>query len=191
MHDSIQLVREACRQTLQLEPYNAECIRKMIDETRMIYKEASGWILRTSATQSLFSEGDDVRLLAVRLLSERNKRILLGYHETRLALISFITSTAIGLPQKAIRHSTPSEIKFANEYRFALDRYFSPYQDFIDFQFSKVPPKDLYIQIRSLQNCGLIQTENGLLNLSANSLHFVRRADVQNLLDQGLVVHIK
>lgn len=188
--DSVQLVREACRQKVQLEPYNDECVKKLFNETSVVYREASEW-LRDSETPSLFLGTNDVRLLAIRMLAERNKRILLGYHEKRLSLISSIIFATMSPKQKLYSHSTAIEIKFMDDYQSALEKFFSPYQEFVSTSSSVIPPKDLHIQIRCLRSCGVIQTEHGLLNLSANSFHFVRRTDVQNLLDQGLVVHIR
>lgn len=53
------------------------------------------------------------------------------------------------------------------------------------------PPKDLYVEVRVLRDCGEIMTENGLVNLEANSTHFLRRVDVEQLIRQGLLEQIK
>lgn len=53
------------------------------------------------------------------------------------------------------------------------------------------PPKDLYIEVRVLRDCGEVMTENGLVHLEANSTHFLRRADVEQLIRQGLLEQIK
>ena len=70
------------------------------------------------------------------------------------------------------------------------------------------PPRDLLIEVRALQNCGEIMTENGPVNLDAGSTHFLRRlvlsilnsveftfgcyvrSDVEPLIRQGQVEHI-
>lgn len=53
------------------------------------------------------------------------------------------------------------------------------------------PPKDLFVEVRVLRDCGEIMTENGLVNLEANSTHFLRRVDVEQLIRQGLLEQIK
>ena len=60
----------------------------------------------------------------------------------------------------------------------------------IDLTGSLDPPKDLFVEIRCLQDAGEVQTEFGTLNLTSNSQHYVREADVQNLIAQGLVQRI-
>lgn len=53
------------------------------------------------------------------------------------------------------------------------------------------PPKDLYVEVRVLRDCGEIMTESGIVNLEANSTHFLRRVDVEQLIRQGLLEQIK
>ena len=53
------------------------------------------------------------------------------------------------------------------------------------------PPKDLYIEVRVLKDCGEIFTENGPVNLEINSTHFLRRVDVESLIRQGMLVQVK
>jgi hypothetical protein len=37
------------------------------------------------------------------------------------------------------------------------------------------PPRDLLVEIRALQDCGEIMTENGPVNLDSGSTHFLKR----------------
>lgn len=53
------------------------------------------------------------------------------------------------------------------------------------------PPKDLFVEVRVLRDCGEVMTENGAVNLEANSTHFLRRVDVEQLIRQGLLEQIK
>jgi hypothetical protein len=53
------------------------------------------------------------------------------------------------------------------------------------------PPKSLYVEVRVLEDCGEVMTENGLVNLEMNSTHFVRRADVESLILQGFLQQVK
>lgn len=52
------------------------------------------------------------------------------------------------------------------------------------------PPKDLYIEIRVLQSCGEVATENGVLQLDQGTTHFLRQSDVEHLIRQGMVEKI-
>ena len=52
------------------------------------------------------------------------------------------------------------------------------------------PPKELFIQVRCIQDVGEIMTENGFMKLDKDSQHFVRRSDVEPFIRQGLLEHI-
>lgn len=53
------------------------------------------------------------------------------------------------------------------------------------------PPKNLYIEVRVLHDCGELMTESGVVNLEANSTHFLRRFDAEPLIRQGLLQHLE
>ena len=54
------------------------------------------------------------------------------------------------------------------------------------------PPRDIYIEIRVLENCGEVITNDGkILKLEKNSTLLVRRCDVEHLLRQNFVVQTK
>lgn len=53
------------------------------------------------------------------------------------------------------------------------------------------PPKDLYVEVRVLRDCGEVMTESGVVNLAAHSQHFLRRVVVEQLIRQGLLEQIK
>ncbi|PVU95869.1 hypothetical protein BB561_001542 [Smittium simulii] len=52
------------------------------------------------------------------------------------------------------------------------------------------PPRDLYIEVRVVRECGEIQTETGIVNLEKGSQHYLRRTDVENLIKLGYLQHI-
>ncbi|OLY78679.1 DNA replication complex GINS protein PSF1 [Smittium mucronatum] len=52
------------------------------------------------------------------------------------------------------------------------------------------PPRDLFIEVRVIKECGEIQTEFGVVNLEKDSQHFLRRTDVENLINLGYLQHI-
>ena len=53
------------------------------------------------------------------------------------------------------------------------------------------PPKDLYVQVRVLQDIKELCTENGTVNLEMNSTHFLRRSDVEHLIRQGSLQQLR
>jgi len=52
------------------------------------------------------------------------------------------------------------------------------------------PPKNLYIEVRVLEDCGEILTESGSINLERNTTHFLRRSDVEHLVRQGMLEEV-
>ncbi|OMH85320.1 DNA replication complex GINS protein PSF1 [Zancudomyces culisetae] len=52
------------------------------------------------------------------------------------------------------------------------------------------PPVELFIEVRVLRECGEIMTEFGVINLQENSQHYVRRSDVETLINLGYLMHI-
>ena len=55
----------------------------------------------------------------------------------------------------------------------------------------QLPPKDLYIVVRVLKDCGKVMTSSGEVNLEANTTHYVQRKDVEMLIKQGMLEHIE
>ena len=47
------------------------------------------------------------------------------------------------------------------------------------------PPRDLYVEVRVLKECGEIVTERGPVTLDLGSTHYLKRADVENLIRLG------
>jgi GINS complex subunit 1 len=188
-NEPVQLIREAIRQSSKLEPYNEEGVRATLREICMLFEEAAKWS-KAGEKESLFDDFDQARLVGVKTLIERNKRILLAYHSARLDCISSAASVVPNLPPKTMDAMTQIEAQFTSEY-YQLIRGHAALFDGIDICSYQSPPHDLYVQIRVKRDCGVIQTEYGQLHLNPGSFHFVRRSDVQGLLDQGLVTHIR
>ncbi len=191
--EPLQLVREAIRQSKKLEPYNEELVKNIMSDITTLYSEALIWseAMEHSPTASIFDNQSQARLVAIKSVIERNKRILLAYQAARLDCISRAALSIANLPEKFLGSMTQSEQIFLTDYSDNLRAYMSTFGGLLDICANQAPPRDLYIQVRVNRDCGVIQTEWGQLHLSPNSAHFVRRADVQSLIDQGLVSHIR
>lgn len=46
------------------------------------------------------------------------------------------------------------------------------------------------MEIRVLRDCGEVVTDTGVVNLELNTTHYLRRADVDHLIRQGLLEQI-
>uniref|UniRef100_M4B5A2 DNA replication complex GINS protein PSF1 C-terminal domain-containing protein n=1 Tax=Hyaloperonospora arabidopsidis (strain Emoy2) TaxID=559515 RepID=M4B5A2_HYAAE len=81
------------------------------------------------------------------------------------------------------------EVQFFNQYDQLVTNYMTDFE--LDLSADLKPPKDLYVEVRVLRDCGEVMTESGLVNLDAHSHHFLRRVDVEQLIRQGLLEQIK
>ncbi|KAI9923231.1 hypothetical protein PsorP6_001742 [Peronosclerospora sorghi] len=81
------------------------------------------------------------------------------------------------------------EIQFFNQYDELVTDYMADLE--LDLSADTKPPKDLYIEVRVLRDCGDVMTESGVINLEAHSQHFLRRVDVEQFIRQGLLEQIK
>ncbi|KAG0206323.1 hypothetical protein BGX28_002224 [Mortierella sp. GBA30] len=126
---------------------------------------------------------------------QRNKRILMAYHHQRLEKIKELAWAYNTLPESSRRLLSPDEIMFFNEYeKQCRNKYFASDLRFgdIDLGLGMIsPPKEVFITVRVIRDCGDIVTESGAtLSLKKNSEHFVKRGDVERLITQGYLLHV-
>lgn len=120
----------------------------------------------------------------------RNKRCLIAYIYNRVEKIKALRWEAGSvIPAPLAQNLCPREVQFFNAYDQLLTDYMADFE--LDLSADMKPPKDLYIEVRVLRDCGEVMTENGLVNLEAHSQHFLRRVDVEQLIRQGLLEQIK
>ncbi|KAF9969446.1 DNA replication protein psf1 [Actinomortierella ambigua] len=92
----------------------------------------------------------------------------------------------------AARLLSPDERVFFDEYERNRNRYLSQFGEIeLGLGLMAHPPKDVFITVRVLRDCGDIVTESGAtLSLKKNSEHFVKRSDVEGLITQGYLLHV-
>jgi GINS complex subunit 1 len=185
------LAKDLLRQGNKLEHYNSDAVQAIVAETSTLFVETCNRNRQFESSMNLY-EGEDMRgrLVVGKLLIERNRRLLLAYHHSRLECVARASSSSGLLPQKFLEAMTASEHYFESEFRANLQAYDQKFAGLIDLIQVPSPPRDLFIQIRVHVDCGIVQTEFGSIHLNPNTFHYVRRRDVQSLLDQGLVSHI-
>jgi hypothetical protein len=186
------LIRETRRQRERLEPYNEEAVRHALAVAEGARGEAESWAAaqRRPEQSSLFDSLDRTRQQAVDHMAVRSRRAVCAYMVARLRIISNTASALPTLPPNVRQCLSTAEASFVEEYAAAVDEFSSTSwagAGVLDLGVTARPPQALFIQVRVNADCGVIETEFGRLHLARNTLHFVRRADVQALLDQGLV----
>lgn len=177
-----KLVNEAKRaQNLEsLALFQDEVVRNIVKETKELGRQAD--IL--SLDQDGADRADQCQLFVTHLSMRRNKRCLLAYEKLR----------AERLDELAWDNNEPeltnhNEIEYFKKYSDILIDYKSAFPE-VDLSGSLEPPKDVFIDVRVIKDAGEIQTEYGVFNLTKDSQFFVRKADVERLIQQGYLQKI-
>ncbi|GJJ73227.1 GINS complex subunit 1 [Entomortierella parvispora] len=126
---------------------------------------------------------------------QRNKRILMAYHFQRLEKIKELAWAYNSLSDSSRRLLSPDEIVFFQEYERSCRNKYTNLPEFQELDLGLglmiSPPKEVFITVRVLKDCGDIVTESGsTLSLKKNSEHFVKRGDVERLINQGYLLHV-
>lgn len=122
------------------------------------------------------------------LCQRRNKRCLLAYHFHRAKrLEQLVWNEQDGQDLGVLSTAEQSYLRNFND----LVTKFKENWEEIDLTGSMEPPKDMYVEARCLKDAGEIQTEYGVFDLTKNSQFYVRKSDVQRLIQQGLVELVK
>lgn len=82
-----------------------------------------------------------------------------------------------------------AEQEYYKNYQHLLTTYKSNFGD-IDLSGDLDPPTNIFTDVRVLKNGGEIQTEYGVFNLIKDSQFYVRKSDVERLIQQGYLEEI-
>ncbi|KAG7386067.1 DNA replication complex GINS protein PSF1 [Phytophthora pseudosyringae] len=183
-----ELLRELQRSDW-LPPYNEDLVRQVVEESGLLNEE----IARKMATfQGDLDEQTAVQcgLVVNHQCLLRNKRCIIAYIHHRMEKIKALRwETGTIIPAQLAQNLCQREVQFFNQYDQLLTDYMADFE--LDLSADLKPPKDLYVEVRVLRDCGEVMTESGLVNLEAHSQHFLRRVDVEQLIRQGLLEQIK
>lgn len=117
-----------------------------------------------------------------------DKRCLLAYLYERLLRIRKLRWEAgAKLPKYLIDNFSKFEKEFFSNYDELLSKYNESFEGVIDLTSDLNPPKDVYIEVKVLKDMDKIMTESGVLNLTKNSVYFLKRSDAEKLIQQGIV----
>jgi GINS complex subunit 1 len=200
-----------------LPPYASITIQAVTKEVRDLDKEnalilsaysnpsssSQSSNLQSSQIKSSFNPSEDpataCSLMVNHLSMRRNKRCLLAYHRTRTDKLEEMiwngqdvlgarpaSASTTGPGNDATSSLSAEEEQYVHQYSELLAQYKGQWTD-IDLTGSLEPPQDIFVDVRVLRDAGEIQTEYGSLNLTKNSQFFVRKGDVESLIQQGYV----
>ncbi|KNC51977.1 DNA replication complex GINS protein PSF1 [Thecamonas trahens ATCC 50062] len=186
--DALEVLKELSTAT-RLPVYRAKSVSKAVDEVIHLHAEVLAILReRPEAARNDASVTASVIFHHAALL--RNKRIMLAYHYHRMQYLQNLRWEVGAILPPDVREATSAlETGFFSAY----DRLLGDYMTEVDLNLTEdlTPPKDLFIEVRVVQDAGTIITEAGdELTLTRNSTHYLRRSDVEHLIRQGVVEHI-
>ncbi|KAJ1679920.1 DNA replication protein psf1 [Spiromyces aspiralis] len=163
---------------------------------------SQGSVMTHATTAAAETASLNAELLLYQLAIHHNKRILMAYHHQRLKYLmplvwAFRGSSSL-VPQQIKDKMSSAERSFLSTYAKNLQSYQSELEhDYCDYDIDldlttsiEHPPRDLFIEVRVVKDCGEVQTEFGMVNLEQGSQHYLRRSDVEHLIAQGYLQHI-
>ena len=190
---ALELLKELkrCREGT-LPPYGEDAVRQVLLPIWNAYSFFTQNQLEVRATanneKGLFA-GIQLRHACL----ERNQRCLLAYVYNRLLQIKAYRWEVGGvLPHQFRLNLCEQEIQWFNGYNRSLANYMRSIGDGdLDLTQYTQPPKSLYIDVRSLQDYGDFETEDGVIvQLKKNSQHYLLTSECEHLIKQGILEHI-
>ncbi|GAV28946.1 hypothetical protein PMKS-002424 [Pichia membranifaciens] len=118
------------------------------------------------------------------LFIARNKRCLLAYEMSRLRRLDQLVWDNVELTSEQLADLSHHEKVYLEKY-VSLVSGVKGVMSEIDLGGDLEPPSDVFIDVRVLKDAGEIMTEYGVFNLTKDSQFFVRRVDVERLIQQG------
>ncbi|KAJ3032853.1 DNA replication protein psf1 [Rhizophlyctis rosea] len=202
---SLKLIHDAKRtntsSTSTLPPYRDDLIRDILLEMRHLSQQVTS--LLTERQQAL-QAGDQAKATGLTIAAtmhhlslRRSKQCLLAYTRNRADRLSDAlwdlggaTGGSINrLPASTKKNLSPAESEFISSYSSLIATYRGAFLD-VDLGAALVPPKDLFVEVRVLKDCGEVMTESGSVWLVKDSQHYLKRTDVEGFITAGFLKHV-
>lgn len=119
-----------------------------------------------------------------RLCIARNKRCLLAYEMSRIKKLDSLVWDNVEFTSDQLADLSHHEKIYLDKYESLVSGVKGVMSE-IDLGGDLEPPSDVFIDVRVLKDAGEIMTEYGVFNLTKDSQFFVRKSDVERLIQQG------
>lgn len=169
--------------------FQGEDLRGVLEEINVAFQENHQDALK-------FQESRDKTLFPMigyrHALLQRNVRCVLSYLFNRLQKLKEIRWHLGPILTADIKESlTEPEIQWFNNYSKLLSTYMMSVGDGINLTADMKPPKSLFIEVRCIMDHGKFELENGeVILLQKNSIHYLPRAECEQLIRQGVLEHL-
>jgi GINS complex subunit 1 len=86
---------------------------------------------------------------------------------------------------------SPHEVDYLRSYHASAMDFRGEFSNELDIMASiTVPPKELHVSVKVVKDCGVIQTELGMIDFKKGQRFMVRRADIEHLIVQGYLEEV-
>ncbi|GJQ12514.1 hypothetical protein GpartN1_g4305.t1 [Galdieria partita] len=167
-----------------LPPYNEDLVRQVVQEINELY------IRLVQLLESVNNDLADPKIGGTAIFFHRvilrNKRCVLAYLLERFYRLR--DSGNLSSVDQLDEHTSASEKQLLADYEQLVATYSDNVQ--IDVSSSLYPPQALFLQVKVAKDCGTIMTENGPVHLRKDTLHYMKRTDIELLIQQGYLLPI-
>ncbi|ROT72272.1 DNA replication complex GINS protein PSF1 isoform X1 [Penaeus vannamei] len=189
---ALELIRELDRtKDGQMPAFNEDTIRIVLEEMNTLFEQNQRDVNATVAGDVRYFSGVHLRHAAL----ERNRRCLLAYLYNRLERVRDMRwEFGSILPADIRANMCEPEIIWFNKYNKNLASYMRSLGEGtgLDLTQDIKPPKNLYIEVRCLQDYGEFEIEEGdTVVLQKNTTHYLPMAQCQHLIRQGILEHVE
>jgi GINS complex subunit 1 len=176
------------RKSASVPPYNENGVRLVAAEIKELLEPLLE-IVQNHRDELSTDQSYGAGVLVYHRSIQRNKRCALAYLMNRLRRIQAYRWEAgnVAAAHLAENMSAP-ETHFLAQYNKLLGKYCDQVE--LDLTAEAQPPKDLYIEVRVVRDCGAVVTDSGPVTLKPGTAHFLKRTDVEHLIRQGALQHI-
>lgn len=194
--EAMALINEARRSEAAniLIKYNDPAVRAICREMRMLDTDLAKVTKDYETEGSQVPDGIMAAASFYHVALRRNKRCVLAYQNHRLEKLRELYWSAAGslahlLGDQDVRSKlSPHEVDFLRQYNDIVQEYRGDFSDVLDVVSDIVtPPKELYVVVRVIRDCGTIQTEMGAIPFQMGQRFMVLRSDVEQLITQGFL----
>ncbi len=176
-----------------LPPYNEDGMKGVLREINALKAE-----IDDTMGSALDGEVDEEIPMGVRISLAvqhttvlRNKRCVLAYVVERLNRLRRLRwETGPIIPDALRMNLSTREMEFFGAYSRLLADFQQSFGTGLDLTADMDPPKGERVQVRVKVDCGEFFTDTGSVRLEKGTTHFLRLADVDQLIRQGLLEHI-
>lgn len=167
-------------QIAQFSKSDEELVAEMEEENRIIQNKMV-WI-RENTGEDDVNEEISLNYMLLKNFLNRNMRILRNYKFWR---IQTVQSSVL---QGKEPYGYLQYLQLCKDVKSAMELRYQEFP-FIEFVEGK-PPLDLYVQILTLDDCGVVMDGDEFLELKKNRVYFLRRKAVDHLIAMKLAVVI-